>query len=74
MMQDYTALSVEDIRNGLANGSFSAREITQAAFDQIEKTDADVHAFLELTQDLAFEQADKIDHAVAAGEKLGLLD
>ncbi len=72
-MQNYTELSVEDIRSGLANAAFSAREITQAAFDQIEKTDADVHAFLELTQDLAFEQADKVDHAIAAGEKLGPL-
>ena len=72
-MQEFTELSVEDIHNGLASGAFSARELAQAAFDRIEKTDADVHAFLELTQDLAFEQADKVDAAVAAKEALGPL-
>ncbi len=72
-MQDFTELSVEEIRSGLAGGAFSAREITQAAFERIEKTDEDVHAFLELTQNLAFDQADRIDAAVAAKEKLGPL-
>ncbi len=72
-MAEFTELSVADIRDGLKQGVFSARELTDAAYANIEKQDESIHAFLELTPELAYEQADKIDAAVAAGDELGVL-
>ena len=73
MVSDYTALSVADITAGLATRQFSAKELTDAAFAQIETQEESIHAFLELTPELAYAQAEKLDAAVAAGEPLGPL-
>lgn len=72
-MQDYKKLTVKQIRDGLAAKQFSARELADAAFAEIEAQDKDIHAFLELTPELAYAQADKLDAAVAAGDVLGNL-
>ncbi|MEQ2956589.1 Asp-tRNA(Asn)/Glu-tRNA(Gln) amidotransferase subunit GatA [Slackia piriformis] len=60
-------MGVREIREGLAAQEFSAREIAQANFEHIAKADEAVHAYLELTEDMAYEAADKIDAAVADG-------
>lgn len=72
-MTDIAALSIKEIHQGLLGKDFSAVELSEAAFEQIEQKDSAVHAFLELTPELAQEQAKKIDAAVAAGEDLGPL-
>ena len=72
-MQDYKKLTVKQIRDGLAARQFSARELADTAFAEIEEQDKDIHAFLELTPELAYAQADKLDAAIAAGDKLGNL-
>ena len=60
-------MGVREIREGLAAQEFSAREIAQANLEHIAKADEAVHAYLELTEDMAYEAADKIDAAVADG-------
>ena len=65
-----SALSAREVRDGIASKQFSAREITEAAFARIDTVDREVHAFLELTPELAYEAADAIDGMVAAGEPL----
>lgn len=72
-MQDYKQLTVRQIRDGLSAKQFSARELADAAFAEIEAQDKDIHAFLELTPELAYAQADKLDAAIAAGDELGNL-
>ena len=72
-MQNYPQLSVREIHEGLLNAQFSARELTTSAFDMIDALDSKVHAFLELTPELAYEQADAIDAAIAAREPIGIL-
>ena len=72
-MTQFQDMGVKQINEGLKAGEFSARELTDAAFAAIEARDKDVHAFLELTPELAYQQADKIDAAIAAGEALGVL-
>ena len=69
------SMGVADIRRGLAAGELTAREIAEASFARIEKLDSDVHAFLELTKNAAYEQAAKIDEAIAKGgiDELGPL-
>ena len=72
-MKDYPQLGVRQIHEGLRDGDFSARELASAAFDLIDELDPKVHAFLELTPELAYEQADAVDKAIAAREPIGIL-
>lgn len=67
---DLSALTARQVRDGVASGTFSAREVADAAYARIEAVDDDVHAFLELSQDLAYEAADRVDAMRAAGDEL----
>ncbi|MHB1136271.1 MAG: Asp-tRNA(Asn)/Glu-tRNA(Gln) amidotransferase subunit GatA [Coriobacteriia bacterium] len=67
---DLSALSARQVRDGIVAGEFSAREAADAAYARIDALDGDVHAFLQLTPELAYEAADRIDAARAAGEEL----
>ena len=72
-MASYDALTARSIAAAIASGEVSAREIAEAALDAVDKRDADVQAFLQVTPELALAAADRIDAARAAGEKLPLL-
>jgi len=67
---DLSALSVRTVRDLVAAGEVSAREMAEAAYARIEALDADVHAFLQLTPELAFAAADRVDAARAAGSEM----
>ena len=67
---DLSTTSARAIRDGVASGAVSAREIAEAAYARIEALEPDVHAFLQLTPELAYAAADRIDAARAAGETL----
>ncbi len=71
----FAAMSVRDVRTGLLAKEFSAREIAQASLARIAAVDGGVHAYLETTEALALEAAERIDAALAAGDaaKLGPL-
>jgi aspartyl-tRNA(Asn)/glutamyl-tRNA(Gln) amidotransferase subunit A len=56
----------------VVSGAFSAREITQAVLDRIDSVDGELHAFLQVTSDLAYEAADRVDAARAAAVGDGL--
>ena len=73
--QDVMQLGVRAIREGLAAKEFSAAEIARAALDAIAQRDGQIHSFLEVTEELALEAADRVDKAVAQGavDELGLL-
>lgn len=70
---DLSALSAREVRDGIAAGDFSAREAADAAFARIEALDGEVHAFLQLTPELAYAAADRVDALRKAGEELPLL-
>ena len=63
---DVTALA-ELVRNG----EVSARELTQAALDRMEKREPLIQAFCTATPELALEQAAAVDAKRARGEALG---
>ncbi len=67
MDSELTGLGVAGIHAGIAEGKFSAREVTQAYLSRIEALDGNVHAFLEVTPEAALAAADAIDAARAAG-------
>ncbi|WP_314502006.1 Asp-tRNA(Asn)/Glu-tRNA(Gln) amidotransferase subunit GatA [uncultured Microbacterium sp.] len=67
---ELTRLSAADLAAKLASGEVSSVEATQAHLDRIAAVDADIHAFLHVS-DHAIEVAADIDRRRRAGEDLG---
>ena len=63
-------MGIAEWRQQLSKGEVSARELTDHHLQRISNVDSSVHAFLEVTQDRARSDADRIDAARAAGETL----
>lgn len=66
-MSRYYDLSVSQIREGLASGQFSACELTAAALERVDAEDQKIHAFLQVTPDLAMDAAREVDQRIAQG-------
>ena len=66
-MQAFANMSIAQLQAGLKDGSFSAKEVAQASLEYAAKADANVHAFLEFTEDLALKAAERVDAALAQG-------
>ena len=69
-MTDLTALGVKDIRDGVAAGSFTAREVAEAFNAAVAEAGA-LNAFIVTTPDHALAAADAVDARRARGEPLG---
>ena len=67
-MGAFTTMGVREIQSGLAARDFTANEIVDDAFERIYDYDGRVHAFLETTEGMAREAADRIafDHYARA--------
>src|SRR3989344_8481477 len=68
-----TDLSITDIAQGLAGKRFSDKELVKEFLGAVKKKDKDIHAFLNITEDLALAQAEEVDKKISRGEKLGVL-
>ncbi|MEE8715787.1 MAG: Asp-tRNA(Asn)/Glu-tRNA(Gln) amidotransferase subunit GatA [Coriobacteriales bacterium] len=73
MSTSYDSLGAGQIARLVRDGEVSAREVAQAALDAVSARDGDVHAFLQVTPELALAAADRVDAARAAGEQLAPL-
>lgn len=71
-MSDLTRLSAAALSEKLVAGDISSVEATRAHLDRIAAVDADVHAFLHVS-DHALDVAAEIDRRRAAGDELGPL-
>ncbi len=71
-MTNLTDLGVAAIRDGVAKGDFSAREVAEAFNAAVASADA-LNAFIVKTPEKALEAADAIDAKRAKGEALGTL-
>src|SRR6185436_2012450 len=60
-------LTISDLTGKLSKREISAREITQACLDQVNRVDGKLHAFLSHNAADALAQADAADNAIAAG-------
>jgi aspartyl-tRNA(Asn)/glutamyl-tRNA(Gln) amidotransferase subunit A len=69
-MTELTDLGVKAIRDGVAAGEFSAREVA-VAFNANVAAAKDLNAFIVATPEKALEAADKVDADRAAGKPLG---
>ena len=61
------SLTISELAAKLAKRETSAREVTQACLDQIQRVDGNIHAFLSYDAPDALAQADAADQAIAAG-------
>ncbi len=69
-MADFATMGIRAIQAGLAAKEFSAHEVAEQSLDRIGRLDGELHAFLELTEDLAFGAADAVDTALAGGASI----
>ena len=70
MALDIDRLTAVQIAEGVSAGDFSAREVAEAALSAIEQRDGSIHAYLQVTPEMAFASADALDARRAAGEAL----
>lgn len=71
-MTDFTDLGVKAIRDGVAGGDFTAREVAEH-FNAAVADAAELNAFIVTTPDHALAAADAVDSARAAGQELGAM-
>ncbi|MGQ7830981.1 Asp-tRNA(Asn)/Glu-tRNA(Gln) amidotransferase subunit GatA [Altererythrobacter sp. Z27] len=69
-MADFTELGVKAIRDGVAKGDFTAREVAEA-FNAAVAGAAELNAFIVTTPDHALAAAERVDADRAAGKPLG---
>jgi len=63
-------LTAFELSNKLSAGEVSAREVTEAFLNRISSVEDNVQAYVTVTKDEALKQADAVDEARKAGEKL----
>src|SRR3989338_6096758 len=66
MATDLNSLTIRNASDCLRKKEFSARELAQAALDRIAKNDGDIHAYLEVFEDV-LEQADEAQKKIESG-------
>jgi aspartyl-tRNA(Asn)/glutamyl-tRNA(Gln) amidotransferase subunit A len=65
--------SASELKQMLADKLVTAKEITQAHLHQLKEIEPKIQAFLNVTEELAYRQADALDKMVAAGKDLPAL-
>lgn len=71
--KELVQLSASQMADKLAASEVSSRELVDAHFDVIEAAEGDIHAFLTVSKEQAYGQADAADKRRAAGEDLAPL-
>ncbi len=71
---DLTELTIKQIHEGLVKKSFSCVELTKAYLKNIKEKDGDIGAYLSVTENLALEQAKRVDEKIKNGQEIGLLE
>src|SRR3989344_2814202 len=70
---DLNKLTIKKVHESLLNKDFSALELTKAYFENIEKKDKEIGAYLSNNKDEAYETAEKVDLAIAKDEEISSL-
>ena len=65
---DISKMTVAALREALDKKELSAKEAAQSYFDRIEKYDSELDCYITVTKDRAFEQAEKAQKRIDAGE------
>src|SRR5579884_727168 len=67
---ELTSLTIDAARSAIQERKTTARALAEAHYEQIQKEDGQIGAFLTLSKERAFAQADKIDRLAAEGKPL----
>jgi aspartyl-tRNA(Asn)/glutamyl-tRNA(Gln) amidotransferase subunit A len=65
---------IKDLHNKLINKEITAVQLAEQYFENIEKKDGEIFAYLTLTKEMALEQAKKVDEKIKAGNPIGLME
>jgi aspartyl-tRNA(Asn)/glutamyl-tRNA(Gln) amidotransferase subunit A len=65
--------TIQGVREALATKQMSARELTKNFYDRIHSENPKLNAYLALSPERAYSQADRVDAAIARGDSLPLL-
>jgi aspartyl-tRNA(Asn)/glutamyl-tRNA(Gln) amidotransferase subunit A len=68
-----TSWTIADVRAALGAKKISARELAAEFYGRIDRRNPELNAFLTLSPERAYVQADRIDAVIARGEKLPAL-
>lgn len=63
-------MTAQEIRNGIVEKRFSAKEVAASYFERIDARDAEIGGFLTLCREEAMAQAEQIDKKLGRGEPL----
>jgi aspartyl-tRNA(Asn)/glutamyl-tRNA(Gln) amidotransferase subunit A len=64
-------LTIHELHDLLVKKEVTSREATEALFQRIRKVDEKIGAYLLLTEEGAFRQADEVDRKIARGQEIG---
>lgn len=62
-------LTISEAQQGLKNKSFSSFELTEACLARIGERNATINAFITVSEELAFAEAQKADELIASGKQ-----
>jgi aspartyl-tRNA(Asn)/glutamyl-tRNA(Gln) amidotransferase subunit A len=68
---DLHALTIHELHDLLVKKEITSKEVTEALYRRIEEVDRKIGAYLLLTEEEAFRQADQVDRKIDRGEKIG---
>ncbi|MBU4284645.1 Asp-tRNA(Asn)/Glu-tRNA(Gln) amidotransferase subunit GatA [Patescibacteria group bacterium] len=69
-MIDLSKLTIESAHKEMIKKEFTCTELIRACLDKIKKENKEINNFLEITEKLALEQAQKADDKIERGEKI----
>jgi aspartyl-tRNA(Asn)/glutamyl-tRNA(Gln) amidotransferase subunit A len=64
-------LTIHELHDLLIKREVTSREVTEALYNRIREMDGKIGAYLLLTEEEAFRQADEVDQKIARGEVIG---
>jgi aspartyl-tRNA(Asn)/glutamyl-tRNA(Gln) amidotransferase subunit A len=71
LIMDLCRLTIHELHALLVKKEVTSREITEALYRRIKEVDGKIGAYLLLTEEQAFRQADQVDRKMAKGEVVG---
>src|ERR1700748_3057144 len=67
------ALTIPEIRKGLLERQFSAKEVAEAALAYAQQENSKTNAFLTFSAERTLRAAERVDHSIATNGYVGLL-
>ena len=68
---DLCKLTIHELHDLILKKKTTSREITEAFYRRIKQVDGKTRAYLLLTEELAYQQADQVDKKISRGEEIG---